>query len=921
MIHFSLSLLPCDTPQRDPAGWFVAGPGPDAWLAEMSAWGVPLEKATLRLVPRAPGDVRPSGALVTLPAGLRPRTSPRAEPWACLGGKLWLPCRARLEPPLSDAEAGKLAGEALALHPGVGLVTFGDGSAKRVAELLAAPEERPSDWTKAHAGSPPRPRLLGVEPESPPRLEIILAQGRGDIGSRKPGELPPAPGEPGPLGQAAGWMNRKIAEAIDRLAKGAQPPAGKGGAGAGSPGWVDRLRSWSADKLQKWAAEIQKAREKEIRRLMHLLATDPDAGLKFAIPFGGGDSRGIAPPGASLGLRNTDFSLSRLGGGRPADSWSLDWKTQQDLIAKYRELAVRELRLGRHRRAAYIFAELLGDFRAAADALAEGRHFREAAVLYREKLKQPMQAASCLEKGGLLLEAIAIYDEEGHFETAGDLYAKIERPEDAAAMWRKAVKHHEDRGDAIAAGKLLEGKLAAPEEAMALYESTWPWSHQSGPCLDARFALMGRLGRHDAMRQLVARFLRENLPASRALLLARSLAGSSAAYPDRPTRQRAADAARVVAGRLLPTADAADAQELLRTVARTAPDDRLLARDIERFPRRHRRAAPPPPPRPRETEWTPILAYQLQLPGGNGDITWETAAARRDLLYVAGFGGGGAVLARTPWSEAVQTLTWMPAFNYPHILEPGLDATRPVLFAGSPGPRLGLMTFPRTDAVPHVTPAGTPPWFPDEVLGAAVADLGTVWVVREHLDRLVAWAYTQQGAISAIYPLPQLEEALPEGESLRSFAPIPAVAQRLNLFAALGPRLARLGRDGAIATVDLTANVVALSASTVPDRAMVAAAFEAGGALVFDGPDLSNVRRFAEDLAEPILTFTRDGTLVAAGEKEGRVFDTADGKVYEKATFPVLGGRPVAAVPGPKPNEFALVMPGGEVRVYRIPRK
>ena len=42
---------------------------------------------------------------------------------------------------------------------------------------------------------------------------------------------------------------------------------------------------------------------------------------------------------------------------------------------------------------------------------------------------------------------------------------------------------------------------------------------------------------------------------------------------------------------------------------------------------------------------------------------------------------GGAVLARSPWSEAVQTLTWMPAFNYPHILEPGLDATRPVLFA------------------------------------------------------------------------------------------------------------------------------------------------------------------------------------------------------------------------------------------------
>lgn len=916
MIRFPLALVPCDTPQRDAAGWFVAGTGPEAWISELATWGVPLEKASLRLLPRAPGDLHPCGALVTLPAGLRPRTGPRAEPWTCLGGRLWLPCTARLEPPLSEAEAAKLPGEALALHPGAGLVAFAEGTSRSVADLLGEAAERPSRWTRASAGNPPRPRLLSVEPGSPPGLEEIIAGSRGDIGSRRPGELPPAPGEPGPLGQAADWMSRKLAEAVDRLARGAQPPGAAPAAAAGA-GWLARLRHWSADKLARWAADIQRAREKEIRRLMHLLATDPDAGLRFAIPFGGGDARGIAPPGSTLGPRNTDFSLSRLGGGRPADPWAMDWKTQQELVSRYRELAVRELRLGRHRRAAYVFAELLGDFRAAADALAEGKHFREAAVLYRDKLRQPMQAAACLEKGGLLLEAIAIYDEEGQHETAGDLFARIERPEDAAALWRKAAQKHRDRGDVLAAGKLLEGKLAVPDEALALYESAWPWSHQAGPCLDARFALLGRLGRHDASRQLVARFLRENLPSSRAVLLARGLATASGSYPDRALRQRAADAARVVAGRLLASADAADAQELLRAVAATAPDDRLLPRDLERFTRR-RRLAPRPPPRPREPEWVPLLAYQVQLPG---DILWETAAARRDLLYVAGFGKGGAVLARTPWSEAVQTLTWMPAYNYPHILEPGLDATRPVLFAGSPGPRLGLMTFPRTDAVPHVTPAGTPPWFPDEVLGAAVADLGTVWVVREHLDRLVAWAYTQQGAISAIYPLPQLEEALPEGESLRSFAPIPAVAQRLNLFAALGPRLARLGRDGAVATVDLPAAVAALTASTQPDRAMVAAAFEAGGAVVFDSPDLSHVRRFAEDLAEPLLAFTRDGTLVAAGEREGRVFDTADGRVYEKATFPVIGGRPVAAVAGPKPNEFALVMQSGEVRVYRIPRR
>ncbi|MBI2919890.1 MAG: hypothetical protein HYY18_02265 [Planctomycetes bacterium] len=167
---------------------------------------------------------------------------------------------------------------------------------------------------------------------------------------------------------------------------------------------------------------------------------------------------------------------------------------------------------------------------------------------------------------------------------------------------------------------------------------------------------------------------------------------------------------------------------------------------------------------------------------------------------------------------------------------------------------------------------------------------------------------------------------MPPGESLRSLAPLPAVAQRLNVYVALANRVARLGRDGAIATADLSDSVVALTAGErgkggTGERAarpMVAAAFAHGGAVIFDGPDLSEVKRFGDDLADPLLTFTRDATLVAVGEREGRVYDTADGRVMEKAVFPVLGGRPVAAVPGTKANEFVLVMPGGEVRVYRI---
>ena len=71
-----------------------------------------------------------------------------------------------------------------------------------------------------------------------------------------------------------------------------------------------------------------------------------------------------------------------MGGGGPVDFWMMSPEYSQRLATIYRELANREISLGRHRRAAYILAELLGDLSAAAATLADGGHFREAAVLY-----------------------------------------------------------------------------------------------------------------------------------------------------------------------------------------------------------------------------------------------------------------------------------------------------------------------------------------------------------------------------------------------------------------------------------------------------------------------------------------------------------------------------------------------------------
>ena len=131
-----------------------------------------------------------------------------------------------------------------------------------------------------------------------------------------------------------------------------------------------------------------------IVRLYEAAHASARATLRFALPLGANAPRGIAPPSNRLTARDTDFSLSSLGRPSAMDAWFVEERLRKDLIARYHEVATRELSLGRYRRAAYIYAELLGDLTAAANALRRGRYYREAAVLYRDRLHSPTMAAA-----------------------------------------------------------------------------------------------------------------------------------------------------------------------------------------------------------------------------------------------------------------------------------------------------------------------------------------------------------------------------------------------------------------------------------------------------------------------------------------------------------------------------------------------
>ena len=215
----------------------------------------------------------------------------------------------------------------------------------------------------------------GIVVAQPPTLETMFGEESRDIGSEADHPIAPTPDEPSDtfLSKAGMEARRRMAEALAKAIHFLPQNAAQ-------RTWLNDVHDWAMKQAASVAGNLDKLRNKELHRLLNLLRDDPDAGLRHAIPFNGFGHRGRSTPGARLGNHSIDFNLGNLG-GQAADFWHVPPDLQELLIQNYRELANREIRLGRHRRAAYIYAELLGDLNSAANALKQGGYFREAAIL------------------------------------------------------------------------------------------------------------------------------------------------------------------------------------------------------------------------------------------------------------------------------------------------------------------------------------------------------------------------------------------------------------------------------------------------------------------------------------------------------------------------------------------------------------
>jgi tetratricopeptide (TPR) repeat protein len=951
MIQAPLQMRYDPQQQRQACAWLIPDEDPREWLDELTGWQVPLADVKLHIVPRGRNDLTPQGLLAVPPAGVQPHVSPRCFPYASpgqssrhapsavlplpenqgfraggarslparMGVRLYVPVDARFDPEVSESELAELLGEGTFVwHPAVGLVGYESHDVLHVCDLLAPPLEQPVDWGQAQPGMAFSRRLLAVELDDPPRAEQVLQAGRDDIGTQAPEieRLPPSPDEPADdvPSRAARSARRSLARAV-RWLTGLVPHTGT------ARTWINDVEDWAERQLGAIQSALDASRHREIVRLLGLLESNPDEGLRFALPLADLGHRGVAPPSGRLGRRNVDFNLNRLGGGHAGDAWYLPWDYHQRLITRYRDLAAREIRLGRHRRAAYIYAELLGDLPAAANTLASGGHWREAAVLYRQRLNNPAEAARCLERGGLWAEAIALYEELREYEQAGDLYLRLEQHDSARRSYRLAVEKLQSSGNHLAAARLLDEKLRAPDEALAELDLGWRTSSQATQCLQESFALRARLGRHEESRRRVL-LLREPSQAPRVLELLEVLPDLATGYPDDAVRSAAADTTRVVSSRALPQATPLAADRIVSAVARLAPEDRLLRRDCRRYLAPRSRPAPPPVRKPPPRSAARLLR-EIALPSG---VDWKAAIPAGEAFYAAGYKENHVFLVRGDWQGKIQSISRPAPGNAAvssHPISLGIDPSyAPPLYLHIHGWPLGFFPLDRPASKDFPFAVSTLPicWAADQrganvLLGWARTGHGVHWLVRgtgPECELTLECFGPDDALINSIsLEFPDSRAELP--------GPLPLHARREGVFVGLGWKLLVLWPNQRTSVIELPSPIHTLVGSAPFSRPRVVATCDQGAALYWADRSAPLVH-FAEDLHHPIAVFTRGGWLILAESSRCELYRAQDRRIVLESTLATVQSPPVALLTTSHADQFALLTADGVVRVYEPAR-
>ncbi|RBL92137.1 hypothetical protein [Chitinophaga flava] len=574
---------------------FIYGDTAGIWLQEIDRWQMPMEILTALPVPQ-PHSAEIAGLLVLFNHAVPPFPERLQHPYQLLGHKLFIPANASLTPVMEAAELQQLLiWDWQVFHPSIGFIGYDKEQLLPLTSLLTFPAPSTNSWEQARIGAftaPPLQKIM-VSDTTP---EIIFGEAPQQVGNTPLSDIFPSQGPDAP--DTGKSIFNKL---LSFLSGNKNTPAGP--------------------------SNLEQRRQQELERLNALFDTDTDEALKYALPL---DSpylsrKSADQPSSSLQRRDTNFSLGKLGGTGTTDYWNMG-NYHETLREKYVKAALAALNARDYRKAAYVYAHLLGDYHMAAHALEQGHYYREAATLYLEHLNNSSAAAGAFEKGGLLQEAIEIYITLEQFEKAGDLYVRLEQPEKADQQYQQAIALLLDNKNYSGAAQLALEKLGEPEQAKQYLLTGWTTSGwMSGSThtglLEQYFQLSA-----DNLREALENVYREHTPAARETDFLTVLKDVTTVHSDSDIRNFGIDLAYEIISKKIQAKE----PEQLHLLKHFLPGDKLLAEDINRHTSENKIV-------PKQLKAEKILSFAT-------DVRWLGGLQLPDQLLFLGFGEKGLYL-------------------------------------------------------------------------------------------------------------------------------------------------------------------------------------------------------------------------------------------------------------------------------------
>ena len=619
---------------------FIRGNEATAWLSEIDRWGLSLDTLECYILPQSIRDNSPAGLFVIFKEPAKAAGLDLQSPYTCIGSRLYIPVDATLWPPTSTDELKSLlAWELQVFHPVSGLVGFGTNDCVHPADLFLYEAPVDADWSFAHPGLAARPGLQAIHVKQPGAEELMEAI-KEEIGQKSLDELPLSPGkERSSLEKISDLLKYAILKGIIGSMEGISKLLPEGNGAPGNEGLLQKL----FNRVLQSMDALQKRRNDEIRRLLDLFEKDSSEALQYAIPLNSPYlNRGTEQASNTLGRRSAEFNLRKLGGGSATDQWDVG-NFYGDLRARYLRAAQKETDQRDFKKAAYIYAHLLGDYPSAANVLQQGGMYREAAAIYKDHLKNNLMAAECLEKGRLYHEAIDLYKNLHHDEKIGDLYTLLQEPENAQAYFETHIDKKLLHKDYLDAARVLQEKLHQDDRARQVLLDGWKSVYQPEPCLKKYFELLPATG-DDTTEKAVRDIYTAHTPPHKRLDFLNVLEHVNKKKPD----ARLTDTSLGIAYDIIHQETDSGNTSALHNLKRFLPADKLVGQDAGRY------IANKPVKK---------LSDNAKLFHLDQSVTWITATWHRNQFLVLGLKDGYLQMARGNWRGHFEYYSWENAIK------------------------------------------------------------------------------------------------------------------------------------------------------------------------------------------------------------------------------------------------------------------